>query len=74
MRTYRTIQGDQWDMISYRLYPNVGRELCMGRLLEANEEWRETVIFPAGITLAVPEIDIPAADNLPPWKRKQAGG
>jgi phage tail protein X len=60
-------------MIAYRLYPNVGRELCMSKLLEANEEYRETVIFPAGVTLTVPEIDIPVSDNLPPWKRKRAG-
>jgi phage tail protein X len=72
MRAYRTIQGDQWDMIAYRLYPDAGRELCMGKLLEANEEHRETVIFKAGVTLTVPEIDIPVADNLPPWKRKRA--
>ncbi|GHV50436.1 hypothetical protein FACS1894216_02640 [Synergistales bacterium] len=69
MRTYRTKQGDQWDMIAYNMYPNVGRELCMPALLSANDERRETVIFPAGIELKVPGIDAPAAANLPPWKR-----
>jgi phage tail protein X len=70
MKTYRTQQGDTWDLIAYRLYPKVGREMCMGRLLEANEEHREAVIFGAGIVLEVPEIDIPVASNLPPWKKR----
>jgi phage tail protein X len=72
MAVYKTQQGDTWDLIAYRLYPKVGREMCMERLLEANEAHRETVIFGAGVTLSVPEIEIPAANNLPPWKRKAA--
>ncbi|MDR1471573.1 MAG: tail protein X [Synergistaceae bacterium] len=70
MRTYTTRQGDAWDYIAYLLYPRVGREMCMGKLLEANEEHREVVIFGAGATLNVPDIEIPIAPKLPPWKRK----
>ncbi|MDR1510839.1 MAG: tail protein X [Synergistaceae bacterium] len=71
MKTYRTQQGDMWDLIAYRMYPNVGREMCMSRLLEANEKYRETAVFGAGIELAVPDIDIPATENLPPWKKNR---
>ena len=70
MRTYRTQQGDMWDLIAYHMYPNVGREMCMSRLLEANEQCRETAIFGAGAELSVPDIDLPVTLNLPPWKRQ----
>ncbi len=70
MRFYRTQHGDQWDMIAFRHYPNVGREMCMAVLLEANQEHRETVIFPAGVTLQIPDVEIPAVQRLPPWKRR----
>jgi phage tail protein X len=70
MRTYKTKQGDTWDLIAYRLYPKVGREMCMSVLLQANLTHREVVIFSAGIELTVPDIDIPVVSNLPPWKRR----
>ena len=69
MRTYRTKQGDQWDIIAFHHYPNVGREMCMAVLIDANPDYRETVIFSAGVTLQIPDIAIPTAMNLPPWKR-----
>ncbi len=69
VKTYRTQQGDTWDLIAYRLYPLVGREMCMDRLLAENEQYREVVVFSAGAVLAVPDIKIPAVVNLPPWKR-----
>ncbi|MDR3280936.1 MAG: tail protein X [Synergistaceae bacterium] len=72
MRTYRTQQGDLWDVIAYRMYPDVGREMCMSALIQANEQHRNIAIFPAGIELSVPDIDIPAVSGLPPWKRSQA--
>lgn len=72
MRAYRTVQGDMWDLIAYRMYPNVGREMCISRLLEANEKHRETVIFGAGVELSVPDIDAPVTLNLPPWKNQRA--
>ena len=69
MRYYRTIQGDNWDLISYRVYQTQGRELRTGDLLEANPDYRDYVIFPAGIVLNVPDIDITQIETLPPWKR-----
>lgn len=66
-RTYRTIQGDTWDMIAYKIY---GNELYMNELLEANAKYQDVVIFPAGITLIIPEISrITEPKVLPPWKR-----
>ena len=64
--TYETMQGDMWDMIAYKLY---GTESGMNVLLEANQQYADTVIFPAGITLNVPESTEPVPDTLPPWRR-----
>lgn len=60
-----TLQGDCWDMISYRAY---GDEGYIGLLIAANPAHRMTTIFGANVELVVP--DIPAAavsENLPPW-------
>lgn len=70
MRTYRTIQGDTWDLIALRMYPKLGGEKLMDRLLEANPEHRSTVIFMADIILEIPNVDIPVISSLPPWKRR----
>ncbi|MBQ6772550.1 MAG: tail protein X [Synergistaceae bacterium] len=69
MKTYRTIQGDTWDIIAYHVYETQGREKRLDALLESNPEYREYVIFPAGIILEIPEIDNTISESLPPWKR-----
>lgn len=67
MTSYRTIQGDTWDGIAYKLF---GDETAMSALLSANTAHVETVVFGAGVVLAVPEINQKAASELPPWKRE----
>jgi phage tail protein X len=69
MKTYRTTQGDTWDIIALRMYPNLGGEKLMHTLIEANPAYRETVIFEANITLRIPDVNIPVVSSLPPWKR-----
>ena len=67
MTTVTTRQGDTWDILSKRLY---GDELFMSALINANISHRKTVIFPAGVILNAPDIDMSAAEynrNLPPW-------
>lgn len=68
MRRYRTSQGDTWDLIAYRMYPFVGKENLMSRLIEQNPDYADTVIFPAGVIIYVPEISKPEQNTLPPWK------
>lgn len=70
MRTYRTVQGDTWDIIALRMYPKFGGEKLMDRLLEANPEHRSTVIFSADLLLQIPDVDIPVVSSLPPWKKR----
>ncbi len=68
MASYTTIQGDTWDAIAYRLW---GREHLMDKLLAANPEHADVLLFPGGVELTVPEIDlsgsISAVTELPPW-------
>jgi len=68
-KTYKTIQGDTWDMICYRLYPNVGKEMCMDKLISANPDCIDILIFPAGLQLIIPEITESVISDLPPWKK-----
>lgn len=66
MNTYTTTQGDTWDMIAYR---KLGSTNYTDRLISANPEHVGTILFPAGVTLRLPEITEKTSGNLPPWKR-----
>lgn len=66
MKTYTTTQGDMWDIVSYRVYG--GDEGYMGDLIAANPEHINTVVFPAGVVLTIPDVTPRASTtNLPPW-------
>ena len=55
-----------WDSIAYT---QLGNEQHMHLLIEANPAYRETVVFPANVTLVIPDVSTPIANNLPPWKK-----
>ena len=66
-KTYYTIQGDMWDGIAKKLYDD---ESGVNALLEANQQYADIVVFPAGIILDVPDYEKPTTTNLlPPWRR-----
>ena len=65
-RVYKTIQGDTWDGIAVKVY---GDEKYMNELLEANQAYREIIIFPANVSLSLPNIQTRTATILPPWKK-----
>ena len=69
MRTYRTQQGDTWDLIALRMYPKLGGEKLTDILIDANPKHIHTVIFSAGAELNIPDVEIPVITNLPAWKR-----
>jgi phage tail protein X len=70
MKAYRTTQGDTWDVVALRMYPNLGGEKLMHTLIETNPAYRETVVFEANVMLRIPDVDIPVVSSLPPWKRR----
>lgn len=65
-KQYTTISGDMWDLIAFK---TLGSEMYTHALIESNLKHKDVVIFPAGVTLTIPEAEIPAASGLPPWKR-----
>ncbi len=65
-RVYKTIQGDTWDGIAVKVY---GDEKYMNELLEANQTYREILIFPANVSLSLPNIQTQTTTILPPWKK-----
>ena len=67
MKHYRTVQGDTWDLIAYKHYPRKGRELITSILIQANTEFINTVIFPAGCIISLPDIPAKTSKSLPPW-------
>lgn len=63
---YTTAAGDMWDHIAYKIY---GDEQYMAQLMAANPAHASTVVFGGGVELIVPDIEISASSNLPPWRR-----
>lgn len=63
---YTTISGDMWDKIAYE---QMGSSFYMDKLIKANLEYMDYYIFPAGITLVIPEIEAEEIEDVPPWKR-----
>ncbi len=71
MGSYTTIQGDTWDGIAFRLW---GREHLMSALMQANPDHADVLMFPAGVVLNVPEVNVNAIQpitELPPWIRSE---
>lgn len=64
--TYTTLSGDVWDNIAYK---QLGGERYTSLLMEANPEYLDMVVFPAGAELVLPEVTSPTPETLPPWKR-----
>lgn len=65
MNTYTTIQGDTWDMISFKLF---GEEKYMRYLIEANWEYADVLVFSSGTVLAVPDLPDEPDEDTPFWR------
>ena len=68
MLKYTTISGDTWDIIARAQY---GRETMCSTLMEANPDHIGTVIFPAGVELKIPDVEVPSNAEIttPPWRK-----
>jgi len=66
MNTYITVQGDTWDLISYKVF---GTSKHIGLLMENNYDLLDTFIFGAGIEIMVPELTEDQTDDLPEWRK-----
>lgn len=61
---YRTIQGDYFDDIAYRLY---GSERFGISIMTANPAYADVVKFSAGIVLTIPQVASSANASSVPW-------
>ena len=66
MRTYTTALGDEWDFIAKK---EMGGERYATKLMEANEAYRNVLIFSAGIKLIIPDVENKIPAVMPPWKK-----
>ena len=62
--TYTTIQGDTWDLISYKLF---GSEKYMKNLIEANWPLLEVLVFSSGTVITVPDLPEHNDEDAPFW-------
>lgn len=63
-KTYTTVLGDTWDKIAFEQW---GSEYLVPLLLEANQKYRNIVIFSAGTVLVIPDIEVEDFDDTPEW-------
>lgn len=63
---YKTIQGDLWDGISFKVY---GEDKFSKELLRANPRYTNIAIFSGGIELICPDIPNTKNSTLPPWRQ-----
>lgn len=64
---YKTVSGDMWDSISYKVY---GTCNYTDKIIDANRDYINTFIFSANVELKIPDIEPEIKKSaLPPWKR-----
>ena len=70
--SYTTVSGDTFDLVAYKSYGNCRR---VKELMQANSQYLDILIFPAGVVLTVPELTVSRIDTqgLPPWRRELEG-
>lgn len=66
MISYTTRAGDTFDILALDFYND---EFKANRIIEANPQYRDIVVFGTGTKLIIPQIEQTAPSVLPPWKR-----
>lgn len=64
---YTTISGDTWDTVSYKNYAS---EIYTTDLLFNNQTYKNIAVFPAGIVLFIPDIEVAISTSVAPWLRE----
>lgn len=66
MRAYRTKQGDTWDAIAHE---QLGDVALTDKLMQRNGALLGYYIFPAGVVLELPDVEVYRTDAPVPWKQ-----
>lgn len=65
--TYRTVEGDAFDIISLVQY---NTEKYASAIINANPDYADVLIFDAGVELQLPVFsNAETPTTLPPWRR-----
>lgn len=68
-KIYTTIDGDTFDEVALEFYND---EKLASAIIQANPDYCDTLIFPAGVVLTIPEqIEVTMPATLPPWRRDE---
>lgn len=63
---YTTSEGDTFDILALDMYDD---EKMAHHIIEANPDYADMVIFPAGIELTLPIIEKTTTQDVAPWRR-----
>lgn len=67
MDLYTTNSGDTFDIIAKKFY---GKERYLDKLIDANQDYKDTVLFTSGVVLNIPEVDttVTAEEPRTSWR------
>lgn len=67
MLKHITVEGASFDALALRYY---GDEQLASKIIQANPDYCDTLIFEAGIALNIPDkSEVAPPETLPPWRR-----
>lgn len=66
IKTYTTVQGDTWDVISKKVY---GEEKYADQLMGANFDLLDIFVFSSGTVVTIPKLNEVVDSNLPEWRK-----
>lgn len=69
MKTVKTLSGDTWDVIAWRIWGDGADRGHMADLIEANPEHINTAIFSGNVAINVPEVAEAEPVSIPPWRQ-----
>ena len=65
--THITVEGDTFDGLALEYYND---EKLASAIIQANPDHCDTLIFYAGVSLTIPDVDtVTPPETLPPWRR-----
>lgn len=64
-KQYQTQRNDTFDKLALDFY---GDEKIASYIIEANPEYSDVIVFPAGIMLNLPKLEQIETSTLPRWK------
>ena len=64
MTTYTTVLGDTFDKIALE---QLGSEYLLPLLLQENQNYRDVLIFSAGVEIIIPDTDLDEYEAIPDW-------